>query len=35
MAAGFDYHLVKPIDLGVLQELVGRATSPGDSATRH
>jgi CheY-like chemotaxis protein len=35
MAAGFDYHLVKPIDLGILQELVGRATLPGDSATRH
>jgi hypothetical protein len=24
MAAGFDYHLVKPVDLGALGELVGR-----------
>jgi PAS domain S-box-containing protein len=35
MAAGFDYHLVKPIDLGILQELVDRSTLPGDAATRH
>lgn len=27
MAAGFDYHLTKPVDLGPLDALVGRVTS--------
>lgn len=27
MAAGFDYHLVKPVDLDALQDLVGRLSS--------
>jgi CheY-like chemotaxis protein len=35
MGAGFDYHLVKPVDLGMLQELVGRVTLPADPSTRH
>ncbi len=37
MAAGFDYHLVKPIDVGTLTELVGRlgAQAPVGSPTRH
>jgi PAS domain S-box-containing protein len=28
MAAGFDYHLTKPVDLGTIDELVGRVTRP-------
>jgi CheY-like chemotaxis protein len=27
LAAGFDYHLVKPVDVQVLSELIGRARS--------
>jgi len=36
MAAGFDYHLVKPVDLDALGDLVARLGSPAEtSATRH
>jgi two-component system CheB/CheR fusion protein len=36
MAAGFDYHLVKPVDLDALGELVARLGSSADtSETRH
>jgi CheY-like chemotaxis protein len=28
LAAGFDYHLVKPVDLDALSELVGRLGVP-------
>jgi PAS domain S-box-containing protein len=42
MAAGFDYHLVKPVDLDALGDLVSRLGSPSrstiparDSETRH
>jgi CheY-like chemotaxis protein len=37
MVAGFDYHLVKPVDLGTLQKLVPRLTAaaPDDSETMH
>ena len=41
MDAGFDYHLVKPVNLDALAELVGRLGSsaedvpPADSTTRH
>jgi CheY-like chemotaxis protein len=36
MAAGFDYHLVKPVDLDALGELVARLGSPAEtSETRH
>ena len=36
MAAGFDYHLIKPVDVGTLKELVGRVALPrSDPSTRH
>ncbi len=33
MRSGFDYHLVKPVDLDALEDLVARVASPADRAT--
>lgn len=35
MAAGFDYHLVKPVDLGALGDLVGRLGTRSGEGVRH